>query len=197
MGRRLPEFLNWADAERLLQVASTERDRFIVSLGLFCGLRVAEMVALRRGDVNVHSATLFVRQGKGAKDRYVPIPRRALAQFRSYLLLRVSSEVLLPSRREGGPPGRGISARGIRYRLVELGRAAGLQGSVHPHMLRHTYATTLLEQGADLLQVRDLLGHASVATTEIYLHCLPERLRLAADRLGASWAAPQLRLFGA
>lgn len=188
--RRLPEFLSWIEAERLLQAAQNERDYLVLSLGLFCGLRGGEIVALRVRDLNVGAGTVFVYRGKGDKDRYVPIPRRVLPRVRSYLMA-LRGEILLPSRL-----GRPLTRRGIWFLVDRTARRAELGRHVHPHMLRHTYATTLVEQGTDLLQVRDLLGHESLATTEVYLHCVPERLRAAVDRLGAGPALPQLRLFG-
>lgn len=196
MARRLPEFLSWVEGERLLQAAAAgperfrDRDRFIVSLGLFCGLRCAEMTSLRSRDVDVKSGTIFVYRGKGRKDRYVPIPARVLPFFQTYM--GSVGEFVLPSHRHG----MGLHPHGLRYVLGRVGARAGFARRCHPHQLRHTYATSLLESGADLTEVQELLGHESISTTAIYLHCLPDRLRPAVDRLGAGRSAPQLRLFG-
>lgn len=177
----LPKFLTPEEIERLLQQPdiTTEagaRDRAVLELLYATGLRVSELCGLKVGDVN-RDVGYLVCLGKGSKERQVPIGRSALAALTRYLQFRAARRDDQPQRHLF------VTARGkpltrqVCWKMVsEYGRQAGL-GVVTPHMIRHTFATHLLEHGADLRSVQMLLGHADLATTQIYTHVTSERLR--------------------
>ena len=198
--RRLPGVLDVASVERLIDAAATPtgrdaglaralalRDRAIVETAYAAGLRISELAAMTVGSVDLRRGEVRVT-GKGRKERIALLggPARTavaeyLAEGRPVLLARrpggsadePEAALLLNSR--GGP----LGVRGIRYRLERHGREAGLPADVHPHTLRHSFATHLLDGGADLRVVQELLGHESLATTQVYTHVSPARLRAA------------------
>jgi len=181
--RTLPRTLSAAEAERLIEAATgtsprTMRDRALVELMYGAGLRVSETLALRRGAVDLDSR-LVRAFGKGSKERIVPLGRPAVEALRRYLALgrphldrRNRSELFLNVR--GGP----LTRAGAFLILRRLAEQAGLElKRVHPHLLRHSFATHLLEGGADLRSVQELLGHADLSTTELYTHVSDRRRR--------------------
>jgi integrase/recombinase XerD len=181
--RRLPRTLSPGEAERLIEAASgtTPRDlrnRALVELLYGAGLRVSEAVGLERGGVDLEER--LVRSiGKGGKERIVPLGREAAEALRRYLSRgrpfldrRHVPELFLNA--QGGP----LTRAGAFLILRRLAEKAGLEpGRVHPHLLRHSFATHLLEGGADLRSVQEMLGHADLATTEIYTHVTDRRRR--------------------
>lgn len=175
--RRLPKFLTEAEVKALIDACPTERDRLIVRALYFLGLRVSELVNLRVEHLDLDQRSCFVFAGKGDKDRYVPIPVRFLPELTRWVGSRVSGFLVTSSRSPH------LSVDAVQRMIKAAAARAGITKAVTPHKLRHTFATTLLNRGADLMQVKDLLGHSSVATTQIYLFCLPDRLRGAVDRL--------------
>jgi site-specific recombinase XerD len=150
------------------------RDRAIMELLYGCGLRVSELCSLRVEDVDLIGEQLKVR-GKGSRERIVPVGRMAASAVRSYLEARRGerSPWLVLNQR-----GKRLTARSVR-RLVRnySRRLPALPEGVSPHALRHSFATHLLEAGADLRAVQELLGHASLATTQRYTHVTLERMR--------------------
>jgi integrase/recombinase XerD len=180
---RLPHALGGGEVGALLATPRDGerrgiRDRALLELLYACGLRVSELVGLRGEQVNLEAG--FVRvTGKGGKERVVPLGRPARAALERYLsegrgpLLggRTSSFVFV------GRAGRPLTRQAVWKLVKQRGLAAGLGRRVFPHMLRHTFATHLLGGGADLRVVQALLGHADVATTQIYTHVTPTRLR--------------------
>ena len=188
--RRLPRVLSVSDVDTL--VAATEgtdplalRDRLILELLYGCGLRSMELVALRLGDVQAAQAQLIVR-GKGGKTRIVPMGDEAAAALRRYLErgrgeLESPQGAAIPGPRREAPlllskSGRGILTSDVRRLVVKYSRLAGIDHA-SPHMLRHAYATHMLERGADLRAIQELLGHASVSTTQVYTHVSGAHLR--------------------
>jgi integrase/recombinase XerD len=181
--RRLPRTLSPGEAERLVEAANGTspralRDQALVELLYGAGLRVSEAVGLERGGVDLEER--FVRTvGKGDKERIVPIGRSAaealrryLARGRPHLDRRHIAELFLNA--QGGP----LTRAGAFLILRRLAEKAGLEaGRVHPHLLRHSFATHLLEGGADLRSVQEMLGHADLATTELYTHVTDRRRR--------------------
>ena len=181
--RALPRTLSPGEAERLIEAAAgmtprSLRDRALVELLYGAGLRVSEAVGLERASVDLERR--FVRcVGKGSKERVVPIGREAadalrryLAHGRPYLDKRHRPELLLNAK------GGGLTRAGAFLVLRRLAGAAGLEPErVHPHLLRHSFATHLLEGGADLRSVQEMLGHADLATTELYTHVSDRRRR--------------------
>jgi integrase/recombinase XerD len=178
--RKLPKFLREDELEGLLAAARTERDRVLVSAGLYLGLRVAELCKLRVEDLDLDERTAFVNQGKGGKDRVVPIPLRFVPALRAWVGPRRRGP-LFPSPRD---PHKPLTTRAVRYLVLRLAERAGVDRiRVSPHKLRHTFATRLLARGADLREIQELLGHANIQTTTIYAAVVTERLRAAVDRL--------------
>jgi tyrosine recombinase XerC len=180
---RLPRVLSPDDAARLLdRIPASDplavRDRAMLELTYACGLRAEEVCSLDAGDPDFESETLRVR-GKGNKERVVPIGEPAQAALRRYLekarpalMERAEENALFISRR-----GRRLHTSDIRRRLERWVREAAIAGGISPHVLRHSFATHLLEGGADLRSIQELLGHASVSTTQIYTRVEPGRLR--------------------
>jgi integrase/recombinase XerD len=178
----LPHFLSRAEADNLLSAPDPEsdlgiRDRAMLELMYAAGLRASEIITLGVGDVQFQVGCLVVR-GKGSKERLVPVHQTALDALQAYLegpreRLRKDKqreEVFLNAR--GGP----LSRMGLWKILRKHVLAAGIKGHVSPHTLRHTFATHLLEGGADLRSVQLMLGHADISTTEVYTHVDRKRL---------------------
>jgi site-specific recombinase XerD len=154
------------------------RDRALFEVAYSCGLRAEEIVSLDAHDVDFESETVRVT-GKGSRTRVLPIGEPAQRALRRYLdtarpalAARDSEAALFLSKR-----GRRLSSSDVRRRLSKWVREAAVAGSVSPHTLRHSFATHMLEGGADLRSIQELLGHASVSTTQIYTRVEPSRLR--------------------
>ena len=181
--RKLPRTLSPGEAERLIDAANGTtpralRDSAIVELLYGAGLRVSELVSLERGSVQLEDR-LVRCVGKGDKERVVPVGRRAVEALRRYLARgrphldrRHRPELFLNAK--GGP----LTRAGVFLILRKVAAKAGLEPErVHPHLLRHSFATHLLEGGADLRSVQEMLGHADLATTELYTHVSDARRR--------------------
>jgi integrase/recombinase XerD len=179
----LPEFLSVEEVDRLLQQPDTKaivgmRDRAMIELIYSCGLRVSELCGLRVSDLQTEVGCLRCI-GKGDKERLVPVGKQALAAVRQYLrtsrpkMLRGASPPYLFLNQKGSKVGR-ITFWKI---LGHYGRKAGLRKALTPHMLRHSFATHLLDRGADLRSVQMMLGHSDISTTQIYTHVVEERLK--------------------
>jgi integrase len=180
--RRLPRSFPQSEAHALLQAATRTQDRLILATGLYMGLRVSELTKLEIGDINWEESTALIREAKGDKDRVVPIPFTLVKQLRDLIGTRTGG--FLFSSPHGG--GR-LSSRAIQRMIKRVAARAGIVDAdkprkVTPHRLRHTAATRLLRSGADLIQVRDFLGHSSVATTQIYLSATAEGLKAAVEK---------------
>jgi integrase/recombinase XerD len=176
----LPKFLAHEEVEKLLQQPDDSprglRDRAMLQLLYATGLRVSELISLKLSDVNLDTG-LLTCFGKGSKERNVPFGRSAQAAIQAYLPVRQkilknqSSPMLFINS-----PGSAITRQQFWRSIVEYGEQAGL-GHITPHMLRHTFATHLLEHGADLRSVQIMLGHSDIGTTQIYTYVTNERLR--------------------
>jgi len=183
--RRLPKAIALADIERLLGAASAGddaralRDRALLELLYGCGARISEAVGLDCDDIDSEAGTVLLR-GKGGKDRIVPIGRFAREAVDAYLVRARPGLVAAGA----GTPALFLNARGGRLSrqsawsvLRAAAKRAGLSTTVTPHTLRHSFATHLLEGGADVRVVQELLGHASVTTTQVYTLVTVDRLR--------------------
>jgi integrase/recombinase XerD len=175
-GRTLPEPLSREDVASLLAAPDPRkpagrRDRAMLELLYATGLRVSELVSLELNDVDLESRVLVAR-GKGSKERLVPLGAPAADAVKAYLA--GARDALLRGRRSKDlfvtPRGRRLTRQGMAKLLSRHARAAGIRRRVSPHKLRHSFATHLLEGGADLRAVQAMLGHADVTTTQIYTH---------------------------
>ena len=181
--RTLPHFLSVSEVERLLAQPDVStpvglRDRAMIELMYSTGLRVSELCGLRLSDIQMNAGSLRCI-GKGNKERVVPVGRKALDNVSAYLhdsrpkLLRdLPSPYLFV-----GTQGPKVHRITFWQLLKEYGKKAGLRESLNPHMLRHSFATHLLDRGADLRSVQLMLGHADISTTQIYTHVVEERLK--------------------
>lgn len=181
--RPLPGTLSGEDIARLLSAPSAEstlgvRDRAFLELMYASGLRVSELCDLQIGDVDLERLVLIVRHGKGGKDRMVPFGRLARESMQQYLvrsrpaLVREKTGSALFLSERGGP----LSRKTIWHWITFYARQAGISQPVKPHLLRHSFATHLLEGGADLRAIQEMLGHATIATTQIYTAVETKRL---------------------
>jgi site-specific recombinase XerD len=180
----LPKALNVSDVTTLLDRIPTTtplelRDRALFEVAYGCGLRAEELVTLDLESVQFESEELRV-EGKGSKTRIMPAGEPALAAIRAYLergrpaLAQEPETALFLSK-----TGRRLSTSDVRRRLRAWARHTHTQGAVHPHALRHSFATHLLEGGADLRAIQELLGHATISTTQVYTRVDSARLRAA------------------
>lgn len=179
--KRLPVFLEVQEMEKLLEAASGEtlaekRDRALLETLYSSGLRVSELVGLNLEDADLLGGVVRVR-GKGKKERMVPLGRKAQEALERYLEKRnerISKPYPALFLNKNGSR---LTDRSVRRVLLKYVRRAGLQKEVSPHTLRHSFATHLLDRGADLRSVQELLGHESLSTTQIYTHVTTKRLK--------------------
>lgn len=177
--KRLPRALSADEIDRLIAAPESDpengaRDTAILELFYSCGLRISELAALAVRDVSLEESAVRVR-GKGAKVRLAPMGERAIRKTAAWLrrraLIAARDDTLFLSRR-----GRRMSRASVWAVVKRHARAANIQQNVTPHMLRHSFATHLLDNGADLRAVQEMLGHADISTTQIYTHVSVERL---------------------
>ena len=184
----LPKFLSLEEVDLLLAQPDPAtprglRDKALIELLYATGLRVSELLSLRMTNLHLDEGYLTC-VGKGAKERIVPIGNEAAEWVRRYMsagrgaLLHRPSTWLFVNARDGGP----LSRVGFWKVLKEYGVRAGISRELSPHVLRHSFATHLLERGADLRSIQVMLGHADLSTTQIYTHVLEARLRAVYDR---------------
>lgn len=180
---RLPGVLSREEMTRLISAPGTAspgavRDTAMLELLYASGIRVSELISLKTNDINWQGGYLVAR-GKGRKERIVPVGQAALASLRTYVdhvrhlfLKSLNTPVLFLNRR-----GSGFTRQGLWKTVRKHALKSGLTKKIHPHTFRHSFATHLLEGGADLRSVQVMLGHADIATTEIYTHVSRERLK--------------------
>jgi integrase/recombinase XerD len=177
----LPKYLSEAEARRLLEAClPSARDHALLTLLLYSGLRVGEATKLTVEDIDFYERTVRVRSGKGDKDRLVVVTEKAAAALQAWLGKRpkTGSDWLFP----GKPATKHVSASTVQRRVIHWAQKAGISKDVTPHILRHTLATTLLRKGGDIRFIQRILGHASIATTQIYTHLDDAELRRMYDR---------------
>src|ERR1043166_8726228 len=184
-GRRLPAILTEAQLNALVSASASamrfartpakkrcaQRDYAMIQTGRYAGLRVSELCALMIEDIDLVGRVLQVRHGKGDKDRNLPISKKLVPILKDWIGARTMG-YLFPSCGR-----KKLSTRTFELRISALGRAAGIKRSVFPHILRHGFATTLLQTGTDLRDVQELMGHADISTTSVYLHVDRSRLK--------------------
>jgi len=187
-GRKLPDYLTVDEVDRLLvapdrRTARGLRDAAMIEVLYATGLRVSELVKLRMRDLNFDAGYLMAT-GKGRKERLVPVGEAALGAVRAYVEgarstfagTRAIDTLFLTHH------GRAMTRQGFWKLLGRYARAAGIRKPISPHKLRHSFATHLVERGADLRAVQAMLGHADIGTTEIYTHVSRRHLRTVYDR---------------
>lgn len=183
-GRKLPDFLTIIEIEKMISAIDLskpegERNKAILEILYGCGLRVSELVQLKISDIRFNEGFMRVI-GKGDKERLVPLGNKARRQVRIYIeevrnhidIKKGYDDILFLSRR-----GTGLSRVMIFYIVRGLAEKAGIKKKIGPHTLRHSFATHLVEGGADLRAVQEMLGHSSITTTEIYTHLERDYLR--------------------
>lgn len=189
--RRLPNYLRSAEAEALVTAArqalelsrtkakkqAAGRDLLMIRLGLAGGFRVSELCNLQVPEIDLAEGTATVLHGKGDKDRQVPLAAKLLPDLAAWIGNRQTGQVF------AGPRGKRLSPRTFQRRIKRLALAAGIVRRVHPHCLRHTFATQLLRSGANLRVVQAILGHESISTTERYTHVEGSDLKAAVDKV--------------
>ena len=186
--KRLPKYLEEEEVRRLLETPDTTtmlgaRDRAMLETMYSTGVRVSELVDLNLADVDFVGEALHVR-GKGKKERNTPIAPTALAWIRRYMELRRADPRSAAFNQEAvfvNKHGQRLSTRSVRRKLDKYLAICGLDPTISPHTLRHSFATHLLNRGADLRSVQELLGHQSLSTTQIYTHVTAERMKRAYD----------------
>jgi site-specific recombinase XerD len=177
--KKLPIVLSREEIERLLNIESNLKHRLLLMIVYSAGLRVSEVVALKPSDVDLSRGVLYIRSAKGRKDRFVMLSKRVKIYLDELKLCPRESTWLFP----GARPGSHLSIRSAQY-IFECARVkAGIEKPVSIHSLRHAFATHLLENGADIRFIQNLLGHSSIRTTERYTHvarrnalCIPSPL---------------------
>jgi integrase/recombinase XerC len=216
--KKLPRFLEFEEVKRLLETPPTDswlgaRDRAILETLYSTGIRVSELVALNLDDIDFLSEVIHIR-GKGKKERITPISSSALQAIQHYMEFRnkraennshFDSKVLFANKH-----GQRLSTRSVRRKMDKYLKMAGLDPAISPHTLRHSFATHMLNNGADLRSVQELLGHQSLSTTQVYTHLTTRKLKevyeeahpresmgqdglgpeLRRDALGASYGSP-------
>ncbi len=182
--KKLPQALSPDEAAQLMQVGGAglldARDKAILELFYSSGLRLSELTGLAVQDVNLRDATVQVT-GKGSKTRIVPVGSHALDALRAWLALR---DAVVPPGEKSLFVARGgarMSGSAVQQRVKHWARKFGLSGKVHPHVLRHSFASHVLQSSGDLRAVQEMLGHASISTTQVYTHLDFQHLAKAYD----------------
>jgi len=177
-GEYLPEFLTFEETLKIIESPSGRtwqalRDRAVLETLYSTGIRVGELAALKTGDINIIEELVKVR-GKGKKERIVPLGRPAMKALMDYMEKR-------PGKKEDrlflNKYKKPLTERGVERLVAKYARISGVGKKITPHTFRHTFATHLLDRGADLRTVQELLGHEQITTTQVYTHLTVERLR--------------------
>ncbi len=171
--KKIPSVLTKDEVKKLISVLDNKKSRLMVSLIYACGFRVSELVNLKASDLNFEESIGYVKQGKGRKDRIFNIPEN----LKKSLMKQAEQQKSLGEEYLfTGPKGK-LSQRNIQKIIKKASRKAGINKNVHPHTLRHSFATHLLENNVDIRKIQELLGHADLSTTQIYTHISKEELK--------------------
>ncbi|MEA1993375.1 MAG: tyrosine-type recombinase/integrase, partial [Euryarchaeota archaeon] len=164
VSKTLPVFLNHGEIRALLNAADNTRDKLIMQMLYAAGLRVSELHKLNID--NIEGMKIYVRLGKGAKDRVVFIDKNTKKLLKRYLKERKNDKKAVILNKNG----KRMSQRSMQYIVKKYAKKAQIKKNITPHTLRHTFATHLLQNGADVVVIKDLLGHSDLSTTQIYTH---------------------------
>lgn len=168
----LPKYLSKEEILKMLTVTENLKHKSLISLLYGCGLRVSEVINLKIRDIDSKSGTISIIQAKGKKDRYVMLPQSVLPLLRDYFKMFSPSTYLFE-----GEEGEKYSIRSVQLIVKQAALKAKIQKLVTPHILRHSFATHLIENGTDIRYIQELLGHNSVTTTQIYTHITDLKIR--------------------
>ena len=160
--KTIPVILTKEEIKSMINKTSNIKHRLILKMLYGCGLRVSEAVNIKKEDLNFDEKLVHVKLGKGKKDRFVKIPESAKEELEAYCILS-NDKILFPSNRGGK-----LTKKTIGKIVENAGKKAGIKKRVYPHLLRHSFATHLLESGTDLRIIQKLLGHSDIKTTQIY-----------------------------
>jgi len=170
---KIPVVLTQEEVKKLLSVLKSRKSHLIISLIYACGMRVSEIVSFKIRDLNFEEEVGFIRNAKGKKDRIFNIPKVLVSALREQVTEQEKKkEVLLFNSYKGS-----LSSRNIQKIVKRAAKRAGIKKDVHPHTLRHSFATHLLEDGVDIRKIQELLGHSNLATTQIYTHISTKELK--------------------
>ena len=190
--KKLPVVLSQEEVRRLLKAPKLLKHRVLIGLLYGCGLRCFEVRNVQLADLDFDRKQLHVRNGKGKKDRYVPLSDILIRGLKTYIEAEQPGTWLFNGKeqvmegRVGGDFDSRYSQRGVQWAVKEAAKAASIIKEMSVHTLRHTYATHLLEEGLDIMTIKDLLGHECIDTTMVYLHCLSRIYRDGTERKGKS-----------
>lgn len=171
--KKLPVILSREEIWRMLKTATLLKHKILIGLLYGCGLRCMEVRNLRLKDLDFDRRLVHIVQSKGNKDRYVPLSAHLVRGIKKYIAAEHPSEWLFngqPNGRGGGDFDSRYSQRGVQWVVSNIAKQAGIIKEVHTHMLRHSYATHLLEDGVNIISVQKPLGHANIENTMVYLH---------------------------
>jgi len=171
--KKIPTVLSKEEVKKLLSSLTNSKSRLMISLLYACGFRVSELINLKIGDLDFNEKVGHARQAKGKKDRIFNIPEFLVPSLvqRAEKQKSVNQDYLFT-----GPKGR-MSSRNVQKIVKKAAKKAGIEKEVHPHTLRHSFATHLLENGTEIRMIQTLLGHSSLSTTEIYTHISTEQIK--------------------
>jgi len=171
--KRIPAVLTKEEIKKLFNAIPNKKSKLMISLIYACGFRVSEILNLKINDLNFEEMTGYVRQAKGKKDRVFNIPKFLLKLLKRQVQKQQENnqEYLFT-----GPKGK-LTDRNLQKIVRIATKKAGIEKQVHPHTLRHSFATHLLENGVDIRKIQELLGHADLSTTQIYTHISTEELK--------------------
>jgi len=175
--QRLPIILSKDEVAKMIDAATTLLHRTLLMTLYSTGMRRAEIIRLKVSDIDSQRMVIHIRQGKGSKDRDVPLSPKLLETLREYWRWKKPRTYLFPGHAQRGSTGEHLTSKAIYHAVKGAARRAGIQKNVGPHTLRHSFATHLLESGADLRTIQLLLGHASLNHTTVYLHLSQRHLR--------------------
>lgn len=171
--KKLPVVLSKEEVWAMLQHCTLLKHKILIGLLYGCGLRCMEVRSVRLPDLDFDRLQLKVVQGKGKKDRYVPLSAHLVRGLKTYISVEKPEEYLFGGQiqgRAGGDFDSRYSQKGVQWAVKEAAKRAGIRKSICVHTLRHTFATHLLEDGLDIITLKDLLGHENIETTMLYLH---------------------------
>ena len=182
--RRLPVVLSKEEVERMIDTANLLHRTLLMTL-YSTGMRRAELTRLKVSDIDRERMVIHIRQGKGGKDRDVPLSPKLLETLREYWRWKKPKEYLFPCGIGRPAKGEHLTSKAVYHACKGAARRAGIQKNIGPHSLRHSFATHLLESGADLYTIKLYLGHSDIRDTEIYLHLSQRHLHACPNPLDA------------